>query len=674
MNLKSLIFLVALLFSSFSWSQTNVKTISDSVSYYISKSKEVDNSFDIKLVYGKKSQTLAREAGIDSILLRSNLNLSTVFLEAGIKDDFLKLSHQNLKFSEKVKDTAYTALISKNIGDYYDKSLTDSAYYYYNKSLKLYKFLNDKFNSSVLLLDVASIQRDEKDYTGSEINSIEGISLLESLKATDIVIRKKAYHYNNLGMVLGLLDQYDTSIKYYKECIRLVKKLEGNNDYLLDVIKNNLALVYGHSKQYDLAINIYESILDHKDMLIKEDITMYALALDNYAYTLFLLNKQQKLPKLYFEALKSIDTIKPVVYESIAIYQHLAEYYHDNKKGDSAKYYAYKAKEVSEKYYYNDDVLKSLLVLLKVEDNDSIAIKHYNAYIKLNDSLLKNERRIRNKFERIRFETNQIEQENAQIEREKLWLMLLSGILLITALLIYIVVNQRNKNKELKLIQQQQEANEEIYNLMLSQQDKVEEARSIEKKRVSQELHDGVLGRLFGTRLSLDSLNMNTSPEAIKTRGQYIDELKTIEQDIRKVSHELNTDFVSGSGFVDIIKTLVITQTEVYKIKYELKFDDSITWEDVSNKTKIHVYRIVQETLHNIHKHAQANLVTISFELKNSVIWLTINDDGVGFDVDKAKKGIGIKNIKSRVNEIEGILYIKSEKDQGTTIIITISS
>ena len=100
-----------------------------------------------------------------------------------------------------------------------------------------------------------------------------------------------------------------------------------------------------------------------------------------------------------------------------------------------------------------------------------------------------------------------------------------------------------------------------------------------------------VLGRLFGTRLSLDSLNMATSEEAVKTRGRYIQDLKNIENDIRKVSHELNTDFISGSGFLDIIKTLLETQTKAYKLDYKFKCKDSINWDDISNKNKIHIYR-----------------------------------------------------------------------------------
>ncbi len=324
-----------------------------------------------------------------------------------------------------------------------------------------------------------------------------------------------------------------------------------------------------------MAVDYYNQILENKN-LIKQQPDFYALVLDNYAHTLYLSKKHTRLPKLYLRALKISDSINYRGYNSIIINQHLAEYYNDKGNKELAKYYAYIAKDISEKYH-NDDLLKSLLLLSEIEDGE-VAVKHLKSYIKLNDSLQKHERSIRNKFARIRFETSQIEQENIRIAKERLWFLIISIVIVIASFLLYLVIRQRNKNKELQFIQEQQATNEEIYNLMLSQNEKVEEARALEKKRISEELHDGVLGRLFGTRLSLDSLNMSTSIEAIKARNQYISELKTIEEDIRKVSHELNTDFVSGSGFIDIIETLVETQATVYNLAYNLEHDGTINF------------------------------------------------------------------------------------------------
>ncbi len=89
---------------------------------------------------------------------------------------------------------------------------------------------------------------------------------------------------------------------------------------------------------------------------------------------------------------------------------HLSEYYNSINQKDSAKYYAYAAKNYAANFH-NDDYLKTLLHLSKIEE-DSLAVNYYKEYITLNDSLISNERAIRNKFARIRYETKEIEQRN----------------------------------------------------------------------------------------------------------------------------------------------------------------------------------------------------------------------------------------------------------------------
>ncbi len=574
-------------------------------------------------------------------------------------------------YNSKKIDSLSIAEAHYNIAEFYRKTsaLTDSAFYYYHKAEKLFKELDAKYELALTLYGIAVIQKNEKDFIGSEVASVEALTLLESLKETEDIIRLKSFVYNNLGIVFKELDQYAESVKYFNKSIELKKELKGDNKYIIDATINNLANTYKNAQQYDLAINYYKQILEKKG-LRKENPGMYALVLDNYANTLYLSKQYSQLPDLYFKALKISDSIDHRGYTSIIINQHIAEFYNDQGKKELAKNYAYIAKDISEKYH-NDDLLKSLLLLSKIEEGDAAA-KHLRAYINLNDSLQKNERIVRNKFARIRFETSQLERENIQIAKERMWLLIISVVLIIASFLLYLVINQRNKNKELQFIQTQQATNEEIYNLMLSQNESIEEARAIEKKRISQELHDGILGRLFGTRLSLDSLNFNSSEEAIKTRSQYINELQVIEQDIRKVSHELNTDFVSGSGFIDIIKTLVETQTLVYKLDYKFEKDNSIDWDEVSNKKKIHIYRIIQETLHNIYKHANATFVNISLKLNENIITLKIEDNGSGFDVNKAKSGIGLKNMNSRIQDIHGTINITSKKDSGTIVTIEV--
>jgi signal transduction histidine kinase len=587
------------------------------------------------------------------------------------EDAFKKIdSLKKILLITKEQDSSYVADTHYLVADTFRKStpFSDSAYYYYHKAEKIYRKLDNDFKLARTIYGIAVILKNEKDFVGSEVASFEAIGLLDPLYETRSVIETKAFIYNNLGIVFKELDEFEESINYIEKSLELKNKLQIKRS--INASKNNLANTYKKKGQYSLALNYYKEILSD-DNLIKETPRVFSTVLDNYAHTLYLSNNYKQLPALYHQALKVSDSILVNGYNSIIINQHLAEYYHDkNRNKDSARYYAYRAKEISQKYY-SDDLLKSLLLLSKIED-DHIAVGYFNDYIKLNDSLQKKERSVRNKFARIRFETGQKEKENIQLTKERMWLFVISVVIVISSFLLYLVIAQRNNNIELKFVQKQQETNEEIYNLMLSQNEIVEEARGLEKRRISQELHDGVLGRLFGTRLSLDSLNRNHSDEAVKSRGLYINELKTIEDEIRKVSHELNTDFVSGSGFIDIIKTLIETQTLAYGLSYKINYDDFISWDDVNNKKKIHIYRIIQETLHNIYKHAEAENVDISLKLKNDVICLMITDDGLGYDVDKAKSGIGLKNMKSRINDINGILKITSIKNQGTTVMIEV--
>ncbi len=579
-------------------------------------------------------------------------------------------SIRKLLFNSKEKDSSLTAKSHYSLGELYRYNyMGDSAYYHYYEAEKLFRALDNKIKTARVLYGISVIQKNDKDLTGSELTSTQALSILESLEETKEVLRYKSFCYNNLGVLFGDLQQYDESIRYHKKALEIKQRIKGDNVKTIDISKNNLALAYKRSGDYELALEYYSQILSD-DNLVKKRPGFYLIVMDNYAHTLYLLKSNKPVLNLYFKALKVSDTFNLNSYASIQINQHIAEYYNDKKLKDSARYYAYKAKEIS-KQYYNDELLKSLLLLSKIEEGD-VAAQHLREYVKLSDSLLKQERAKRDKFARIRFETEQIEEENVRIGKERVWLIIITIILLFSIVLIYIIVTQRAKNKELEFNKQQQEANEEIYNLMLTQQDTIEEVRTLEKQRISKELHDGILGRLFGTRLSLDSLNMNNSTEAIKTRGDYIVQLKTIEEDIRKVSHELNTDFISGSGFIDIVKTLLETQMNIYKLTYTFKYDDAIHWDTVSNKYKIHIYRIIQESIHNIYKHAQANHVNVSFKWKNNVICLAIQDDGKGFDVTKARKGIGLKNMTSRINEIQGELHLASKINEGTTVIINV--
>src|SRR5690606_24503646 len=389
----------------------------------------------------------------------------------------------------------------------------------------------------------------------------------------------------SLGSVSLNLKSYDKSLNYYQRALNISKKIE--NGLLSELsTKNSIAFAYKQKGDLETALKLYDEVLNTPNFF-EMDPAFYALVLSNVSYTKFLLKDYNKeaLEASFQRAYKISDSLQ-VSYSKIYVSIDMAKFYKELKVKDSALKYANIAYKVSKEASFNEILLESLVILSELNEGE-LGRKYFKEHIHLNDSLIDNERAFRNKFARIKFETEQIELENARISRERFWLIMISITLILAIVLLYIVIAQRTKNKELKFAQDQQKTNEEIYNLMLSQQDKVDEARAKEKVRISQELHDGILGRLFGTRLSLDSLNFVEGKDAIFNRANYIKELKLIEEDIRKISHDLNTDFVSGSGFMDILTELIENQTQAYNLKHEFKFTDDINWETVPNKTKI---------------------------------------------------------------------------------------
>ena len=208
---------------------------------------------------------------------------------------------------------------------------------------------------------------------------------------------------------------------------------------------------------------------------------------------------------------------------------------------------------------------------------------------------------------------------------------------------------------------------------MISQQNDVETIRVIEKKRVAQELHDGVLGRMFGVRMNLDSLNKFNDELASKQRNSYIVELKNIEQDIREISHDLSREKSELiNNFVAIVDNLFEEQKKTYNSKLVSSIDSSIKWDILTNAVKINLFRVVQESLQNINKYANAKTIKVEFKKGIDNLLLQISDDGVGFNVKKAKKGIGLQNMLSRINECDGVFEIQSKKGEGTIITVTI--
>lgn len=666
------IFIIFFLFQIASNTINAQSKVIDSVNVLILKSNDNKYSLEERFKFASTASVLAKKFKIDSLILKANRSLSIQYFYLEEYDHYVSINRANLVLAEKINDSSAVSVAGSNLGSYYRYTQqNDSAYFFYSKALKFYSSKDVSEAKANALFYSADLQQIAKIYTASEDDAVKALSILNRLPETEYRLDLYWSLYNLLAINSNELENYNKSIEYYDESIKYAKMMQ--NGFINEIYSiNNKANVYRKIGKYDKAITLYESLLPLKDKYENEDSTFYVLLLNHINVAKFESNKYhfKELERDYKKTYKIVEKLDDEI-TLMHFSLNLSEFYLKNGYNDSVVKYGEHALDLAKKVGSNQTRLEALLTMSKAVNGDrarSLLFEH----IQLSDSLRAEDLKVRNKFARIKFDTEQIEAENKQISKENLYLLILSIGLMVTAILVYVLISQRAKNRKLRLNQVQQKANEDIYNLMLNQQEKVDEARSKEKIRVSKELHDGVLGKLFGVRLSLDSINFKEGKEVILTRAKYINQLQTIEQDIRKISHELNTDFVSGSGFIDIVSELVENQSEAYNLGHEFDSSDAINWDLVSNKIKINIYRVIQESMQNIYKHANAKTIKISVSLEKDLICLCVIDDGEGFDISKSKKGIGLKNMTSRIADIDGKISFNSQLGNGTKVNVKI--
>lgn len=670
--MKQIYFLFIFLFIFFGCSKKksiySEQLANDSLVYYI---KKVNNES-----LSDKNRIIATNNAYNIIVTLSNtrINRDTLFSLSykyySLKDwrNFDKASSNLIKKSLESNDSINLSKIYRYRAGYYKNTqVYDSAFYYYLKSEKIYSQLNDKLSLATILLNKGIVQSIVNDYLGAELTLSKAYYIFK-----DSNEKAKLYGtLNQLGLVCNELKEYERAADYHLKALETVREFNlQNEEHQEAVCYNNLGYLYIKQKKYEEASKNFELALLDKT-IINDDPELYSSLIDNLAYCRLQINNYQDLPRLFFEALKErkkLDNNTIVV----GSYIHLSEYYQKINDNKTAIKYSDEALRIAKQSKIPVNIILALKQASIVDDEKGL--KYSEDYIRISDSLQLMERNSKDRFAKLQLETDEIIKENSFLEeKNRNILNYFFASILIFSLLLY-MRTQRSKNRYLIMEQAQQKANEDIYRLIISQQDKLEEGKNLEKSRIAKEIHDGILGRLFGLRLNLDGLNYKSEEEAKEERHLYLSELKLIEQDLREISHELSREkTVLVNNFLAILNRLFEEQIKINKAELVTLVDEKIDWNLLSNTTKINLYRIVQESLQNCNKYSKAKKITVAFQkdVKGNLI-LTIFDDGIGFEVNSKSKGIGLTNIVDRVHESLGTIDIISAKNKGTAITITV--
>lgn len=621
------------------------------------KNKEhyLDSIFD--LLKNKKNDSVVRNLYLDVALqyyYLSNLDKS------------LTASFKALHLSKQANDSVRMAKASYYVGDCYENSKKDSAYFYYIKAEKLYYKIGDYDNVGRMLFNKAHVLFYDGNYVECEIEVSKALQYL----------KKSANHqllyscYTLMGNCLEKLVNYNEALRYHNLALSEIKKMkindDGINNYRVTSIIN-ICNLYDLHGQYPKSIQQLKALVSDNDLKTKWP-RLYANVLSNLAYSKMKSGDYKNVESLFSRSLKIVDSIgikSDVLYKKI----YMGQYYLTQKDTIKSIKTIKEANELAIKLNSSNEILMSYKLLSEIDKKNSL---HYTTdYIKISDSINIVQKNAHDKYARIEYETSRIEDENKVLTKENFYILIISFVLVLLLLVILILRYTKYKNKELQFLKKQKLANEEVYLLLMEQHEKINNAKEKEKSKIAKELHDGIMNRIYGVRMNLGFFNSKCDQEIIEKRKIYIFELQNIENEIRTISHDLShSSLLDGNDFNLLLLNLIENQKDISNTQFKYINNEDIDWVAIQNIYKINLYRIIQEAILNINKYANAENCEIKFEKENNSLKMTITDDGDGFEIKNKISGIGLNNMRERTESLDGHFDVDSQIGAGTKIEI----
>ena len=535
-------------------------------------------------------------------------------------------------------------------------------------------------------------------YNESVILYMQALSIFKALDNTAQVSRC----YYKLGFNHFKLADYDLGLEYYFKSLKLDEERNYKPGIALTLerigkLYLNTGDFYKARESFERALNIFIELKDDYRMLMNESCIAVtyqkeAMRYDNDSlfykaidlYKVLLPKSSKKSPETHatllqnigssYRFLKQYDKSLEYLIKSLPIQVELglhkdsahtcndiAETYLDMNQLSKAKKYALKAVNFARGYALQQERY-AYYVLYLIEEktqNFESSLVNYKKYQKLQDSIFSLEKTNKINDLRIKYESDKqrlkIENQESNIALldaknsvKNQWLIFGSLGLLSVFLLFTISKSKNNAKKEKK---QQEKFSQ---NLMESQE--------MERTRIAKELHDSV-----GQKLTL-----------IKRKSQNTKQIELTNltndalEEVRSISRGLYPALLKELGLSRSLTQLVNEYDEQTELFYTMDIDiiDSYFTETAS----LNFYRLIQECLTNIVKHAKAKSVTVSIKKEKNSVIAFIADNGKGFDLEDSKKqnSLGLKTIFERIKILEGKLSIDSKLNTGTNFILTI--
>ena len=615
----------------------------------------------------------ARPLKLNAVLADAFQKKASIYTQQQNSEEAFKMLKEAFKYAQLMNDADQSKDIITQISTgYHSEGQLDSAIFYYKKIINLklktrdedglisdYSALGNLFRergnykeSQGYLMEALKLAEAEKDTFAittifsefGDINAAQNIWATAETYYNDALILAKLKNsrlaeagcYNKLGDLFYFQNNEDAARSNYEASLKIYQQL--NSKINAANVLMSLSQMYKDGDQFTKAKTLLLEALDvrknSKDVLGTLT-TKMALAEIEIGY-----GKISKGITYAEECLSAFETMDDK--EGLRkVYLLLSEAYAEN--GNYKKAYQFHLN-----YSKLDNSLSSIETMEAIKDYDLL----YNTE--------KKDKEIAQQNEKLQAQEVELLTKNNQL------LMLAGGIGLLgllAALIFFIYLKNKQVNQQRIAVLKKEKETQALKSVI--------EGEEKERKRFARELHDGLGAVLATVKMQISGIRhkipqADSMPAYQKAESLIDDACRTV----REISHDLMPHVLEQQGLAFAINDMCQTLASHHNMEFDfIPFGDD---EQLENVVKITIYRITQELLKNIIKHAEAKEVIVQLTIEDNEIILIVEDDGKGFDTSTAQNGIGLENIRSRTAYLNGTLTIDSSINQGSTFTIQI--
>ncbi|MCB0667572.1 MAG: sensor histidine kinase [Saprospiraceae bacterium] len=484
--------------------------------------------------------------------------------------------------------------------------------------------------------------------------------------------------HHNIGKLYKYSDQFDLAKKYFLECLDSFRLHQCPENY--DYLFVNLGGMYEEQGDYDQALKYFKEGLQISRHLEHREGIGAGLLMTGKIHRK--LRDYDRAESLFYEALSTAEEYQ-INKLKIAASQELAVLFMATGNFPTAKVFIDSSLTLAIKFDKRNQIATSydLLHQYYLETGDmKAALDNYKYYVSVKDSMQSEKVQLRIAGLETEKKENQIEILNRENEisllklnRSRLYTYLLLAIMVPGILIFYLLFRNHLHRQRVKNMEYKRQSDRKILDMERRILATVIETENRERKRFGIELHDGMGPLLSSVKLYLGEILDSQPKEQKEMVDQAREIIDTAIKNTREIANNIIPSTLNEKGLRNSLAEFCRKIERISGLRFKCAISDLKIGasENINPGLEVVLFRMLTELVNNTVRHADADCIEISVHGNGDHIEINYMDDGRGFAVDEALKsetGMGLKNIKERINSLHGEIKIISEANKGTSI------